>query len=338
MIKIDKKLFKQICEVQTVTSETDRMSLFLYDWLDSKGFNYTFDKYGNIFVNPELERVPCMVAHIDTVHDIVDDLTVFSAGNIWTGFDKTTMRQSGIGGDDKVGIYITLELLTLHNMKAAFFVDEEAGCLGSGACDLKFFKDCKYILQCDRKGNKDFITSIGGNKLSSATFISDVKKIIYGYGYDFCAGLITDVGELTDRKVGISTANISCGYYNPHQASEYINLDDVANCMNMCSDIFENLISSYPHINKYQKPKYSDNWYGSGSFNAKDVVKRYYGNGASSWGAYNYRTKKYDYDVIPASSHNEKAVYSEDHKDFIIFKSINNDNKQKDFFGDGDGI
>lgn len=326
-MKINKKLFKEVCEVQTVTGETHRMSLFLFDWLDSKGFNYTEDKYGNIFVNPELENVPCMVAHIDTVHDIVDDLTVFAAGNLWTAFNKETMRQTGIGGDDKVGIYITLELLMLHQMKAAFFVDEEIGCYGSGACDLKFFKDCKYILQCDRKGNADFVSSIGGNDLSSSVFISDVKNIIYNYGYDFCAGLITDVGELTNRKVGVSTANISCGYYNPHQASEYINLKDVLNCMEMCNEIFTALTAKYPHINKQKSWK---GIYGGSYYKNRDSW--------SAWGAYNYRTKKYDYDVIASTVHNEKAVYSEDHKDFIIFKSINNDNKQKNSFDEGDAI
>jgi putative aminopeptidase FrvX len=47
---------------------------------------------------------------------------------------------TGIGGDDKCGVYACLELLKeLPNLKAAFFVSEETGCHGSKKADPNFF-------------------------------------------------------------------------------------------------------------------------------------------------------------------------------------------------------
>ena len=100
----------------------------------------TFDDYGNMYVTKGDGPYPAMVCHTDTVHDIVKEpvAACIAKGNI-VAFKTLSMEQIGTGGDDKVGIHITLELLKQKtNMKAAFFLDEEVGCIGSSNANFKF--------------------------------------------------------------------------------------------------------------------------------------------------------------------------------------------------------
>lgn len=251
-MKINKSLLKELCQIQTVSGNTDDMKYFIIEYLSAMGVNSYEDAAGNLYCNQHLKDVPCIVSHIDTVHDIVSDLSVYECNNRWTGINEDTMKATGIGGDDKVGIYIALHLLKTHDIKAAFFVDEETGCDGSLASDAEFFKDCLYILQCDRRGNKDFVTDISG-PISSKKFQHDILYILNEYGYKFTSGMMTDVLALSQKNIGVSMANMSCGYYNPHQANEYIDLDDVENCLNMVNDLFYVVRERYPH-------KYKSTW------------------------------------------------------------------------------
>ena len=66
--------------------------------------------------------------------------------------------QTGIGADDKNGIWICFKMLErFKNMKCAFFVGEETGCVGSGRADMDFFNDCRFVIQCDRRGNRALV-------------------------------------------------------------------------------------------------------------------------------------------------------------------------------------
>ena len=52
-----------------------------------------------------------MVCHIDTVHQINQDVKAFIHDKTIYAMDTVTMTQFGTGGDDKVGIAITLHLI-----------------------------------------------------------------------------------------------------------------------------------------------------------------------------------------------------------------------------------
>jgi acetylornithine deacetylase/succinyl-diaminopimelate desuccinylase-like protein len=61
---------------------------------------------------------------------------------------------TGIGGDDKCGVFACLSLLKeLPNLKAAFFVAEETGCNGSLKANKNFFKNVGYGIQFDAPEN-----------------------------------------------------------------------------------------------------------------------------------------------------------------------------------------
>lgn len=317
-MKINKKLLRSICSIQSVSGNMQDMECFILEYLNSNNIEWDTDREGNIYINRSFKDVPCMVAHLDTVHKIEENLTVFESHDTWVAFNKENMNQIGIGGDDKVGIYITLELLKVHKMKAAFFVDEEIGCAGSMLADMKFFKDCLYVLQCDRRGNSDFVTNISG-VLSSKTFQNAVKPYLKNHMYNFSNGMITDVGQLAENGIGVSVANMSCGYYDPHCRTEYIVLPDIENCMNMCSGIFLNLVEAYPY--KYKREFSRGSWYDSNDNGIKAL-------GTSTWaygsvGSWNFKTKKYDSGIKTYKAFHKGLEWSADYKAWIDIDEMN---------------
>lgn len=245
------KFTKNLCKLVTIQSasyQTKLMMRHIRGVVQSiGGCTITFDDYGNMYVTKGDGPYPSMVCHTDTVHDIVKEpvAACIAKGNI-VAFKTISMEQIGTGGDDKVGIHITLELLKQQkNMKAAFFLDEEVGCIGSSNANFKFFDDCLFVLECDRRGDNDFVNSISGTKLYEKNFSKNIKVILEKYNRKECSGGMTDVVEIA-YKTDLPVANMSCGYYKPHSDEEYINIDDVINTYNLCSDIF-----------KYVKEKHS---------------------------------------------------------------------------------
>lgn len=237
--------------IPTETGECDLMYDYLLDLGHKEGWDMYNDKAGNLYaIKGVATTYPCAVAHMDTVHKIEKGgiLPVEVNGKI-IGINPLDMEQTGIGGDDKCGIWAALHCLRVSPAaKVAFFVDEEGGCLGSGNCDMTFFKDCRFILQADRRGNSDFVTEIAGEALSSGEFLLAVAPILKRYGYKRSMGLMTDVMELRDNQVGISAANMSAGYYNPHMKCEHIDLLDLENVCALMDTIFREVIEVYPFI------------------------------------------------------------------------------------------
>lgn len=227
-----------------------------------QGVYYTADHLGNIYAQKgNAKNYPCVVAHMDSVHDIVEDLHVLEFNGILTGFNRHTMKQTGIGGDDKVGIYIALKCLEkFDNIKAVFFVSEEVGCVGSGECDMSFFKDCRFVLQADRKGSKDFITSAGGVELSGKEFQDAVKTYVNKRGFSFATGMMTDVQELKRRGLSVACANVSCGYHRPHQSDEFVVVRQVENTLSLFRDIIANCTDVYKHEYKPVAYQSQYNW------------------------------------------------------------------------------
>lgn len=110
---------------------------------------------------------------------------------------------------------------------------------------MKFFDDCRFVLQCDRKGNSDFISDIYGNSLCSSQFIKDASLGEHGYKEE--RGMQTDVQTLRQRGLEISCANISCGYYYPHTPHEMTNIADLKKCLTLVEHIVENCREIYTH-------------------------------------------------------------------------------------------
>lgn len=286
--------FKELLEVQSYSYQEKRMNRYITSVLDQMAdVTYHLDKVKtgvNIYITKNSNSsvsFPCVVAHTDTVHKIVENLTCIEVSGAYTGINSATMSQTGIGGDDKVGIYVALRMLNeLPACKVAFFHAEEVGTVGSRSADLDFFKDCRFVLQCDRKGNKDFVTEIGWTELSSKEWQDDVQPIIEKYGYSFSDGGITDVGELKDLGLTIPVANMSCGYYNPHCSDEFIVIEDVNNVIELVRDICTNITKQYYHKAEYN---YKSSGYG---YNYNRYGSSYYDDFYDDYAKPTYEDKK----------------------------------------------
>ena len=203
------------------------------------GCTISYDSYKNIYVTKGKAKLyNCMVCHIDTVHSIVPSkiVPINVNGNI-IAINNNTLEQIGTGGDDKVGIHITIELLKkLDNFKAVFFLDEEVGCVGSSKANFDFFNDSTIVLQCDRRGYNDFVNTISGTQLFDDTLQYDIQDILTQYGRNVVSGGMTDVESIAE-KTNVQVANMSCGYYNPHSNEEYIKISEVHKTLYMCNEI-----------------------------------------------------------------------------------------------------
>lgn len=271
------KFIKNLSKLVTIQSEsynTRLMMRYINGIVQSiGGCAISYDKYGNMYVTKGQGPYPAMVCHTDTVHHIRKaKIECCRVGDNLIAVDTKDVEQIGTGGDDKVGIHITLELLkSRDNMKAAFFLDEEVGCVGSSQADFSFFDDCLFVLECDRRGATDFVNSISGIKLYDQNFSDAIKPILKKYGRQEVSGGLTDVLEIA-YATDLPVANMSCGYYEPHTDYEYINITDVINTFELCRDIFDqvNVLhevsgkrTSYYSMNYDYKNYYNKYNYGS---------------------------------------------------------------------------
>jgi ribosomal protein S27E len=150
---------------------------------------------------------------------------------------------SGIGGDDKCGVYIALALLTdLPACKAAFFRDEEIGTVGAGLAQMEFFDDCAFALQADRRGSEDVVFTAGGVEMTSRKFQDALLPIMHRYHRRVeLHGALTDVMTLKENGLPICAINASAGYHRPHNAREYVVIREVMATKRLFRDICTHL-------------------------------------------------------------------------------------------------
>lgn len=259
------------------------MIRFITGRLKKPGIRYKVDSYGNIYaVKGNSDTYPCIVAHTDEVHGIRSENyeAVSLRDEIIFGYDSKYKRFVGTGADDKNGIWVCLKCLEeFECIKCVFFTGEETGCTGSRMADMVFFEDCRYVLECDRKGSGDLVTLISGVELCSDGFLCDVDAL--SYGYKPVSGLMTDLLILKEKGLEVSCANISCGYYNPHTNEEYTVISELENCLRFVQSIMRNCTQVYPHL--YEPVVYPDrsdfapmDYYSNRCFNYRDNYEHAY--------------------------------------------------------------
>lgn len=201
--------FANLLKAERVTIH-DLVPFFKRDEMD-------FDEHGNIFIgfNEDTQRLPILVAHTDNVLE----------GEREPVFDLNRRcisgRDTGIGFDDKAGIIAIISLWRYfkeQRFRIILPADEEVGGVGSHAMDYFWYTDAKWILELDRKGDKDFIQTSGGTRLCSDEFAKKFEEM----GFKKATGVFTDVNVMKPNADWINMANLSIGYYNPHTDKEYL--------------------------------------------------------------------------------------------------------------------
>jgi putative aminopeptidase FrvX len=256
----DLEFLKSVLSVPTKTYNEKLMIQYLESWLTENNIPYFVDNKGNVYATKQESNVdndfyfPCVVSHTDTVHNI-DSINIREEQlpNA-QGLSKLALKAyndkgnpTGIGGDDKAGVYACLKLLTeLPYLKAAFFVSEETGCHGSKVADENFFSNVGYVIQFDAPENWMITEKCFGQMLfdRNSDFFSSVNKVLTEgmppQDLEYMVHPYTDVWALRSR-FDFSCINFSIGYYNYHTANEYVVVEDVMNGIKMGKQIIESL-------------------------------------------------------------------------------------------------
>ena len=239
---LTKDFVREVLTVPSVSGHEERVR----DLVATRGLEWgahvAYDEKGNVYLtkNPEgLKAVPCVAAHIDTVHrenlrlvysnELVpvqettdkDGRTVFSAPGV------------GVGADDKAGVAQALAAFRYMTKdggacKAAFFVGEETNMAGSSQLDRAFFDDVSVFVQFDSPGT-DSSLSLQGQKLFTKEFRKKYLKPATDryFGRDGIKQISYVPHPWTDtwqvmQKTDIMCVNAPCGYYQYHTVHEYV--------------------------------------------------------------------------------------------------------------------
>lgn len=173
-----------------------------YEPVVSKGFIYAA---GTVPV--------LLVAHMDTVHQDNVKLICYSRdGNV-------LMSPQGIGGDDRAGIYMILQLLKTHHCHVLFCEDEECGGVGAKCfASSGIIPDVNYIVELDRRGSRDAVFYDCDNP--------EFTEFVCSFGFVQDEGSFSDISIIAPV-LGVAAVNISSGYYNEHTRHETIDLRDI---------------------------------------------------------------------------------------------------------------
>lgn len=160
-----------------------------------------------------------LVAHLDIKHYVYPTDIYFDKEQ------KVIWSPTGIGGDDRCGIYLILQILNCKDIKdkpsILFTMDEESGCLGAKnvAKELKDkVKKLKYLVELDRRGKDDVVFYDTKNE--------KFFKFCEDFGFHKVEGLGSDIKYLT-QSWHIASCNVSVGYYNEHEKHEFINVQEM---------------------------------------------------------------------------------------------------------------
>src|SRR5699024_8016538 len=121
-----------------------------------------------------------LVAHLDTVHTMKPDIICFSEDG------RFVMSPQGIGGDDRCGVYMILQIIQDARCHVLFCEDEETGGNGARAFTRSRLRvNVNYIVEMDRRGNNDAVFYQCDNP--------DFTDFILSYGFEEKTGSFSDI-------------------------------------------------------------------------------------------------------------------------------------------------
>jgi putative aminopeptidase FrvX len=232
---------KEVLSIPSISGNESMVRDYIIEFAKENDIEYYTDAKGNLYLTKGEDNMtsgefyPCVVAHMDTVHrshieyiinkerlDIVEDCGTLTARH------PNTDRQTGIGGDDKCGVYVCLEMFNKFDiLKGAFFVEEEIGMLGSRQSDDTFFTNVGYAIQFDAPSSNWISEVCSGVRLFDDNFKGEIKETLNECGYtNFSIDPFTDVNQLA-TKYDFNCLNLGCGYYRQHTDSEYVVVEEV---------------------------------------------------------------------------------------------------------------
>lgn len=204
---------------------------------------YTDVVVGGGFIYAKGEIPVLLTAHMDTVHthSVVDYYEYVDAKG-----RHILSSPQGIGGDDRCGIYMILEIIKEHKCSVLFCEDEETGGDGSRKfCKTDFIAelaDLKYLIELDRANATDAVFYSCDNP-EFTKFIED------NTGYKEAWGTFSDISNLAPD-CGIAAVNLSCGYYHAHTLGEEVVVEEMLNTIEVVKELLSVECEQFMYIRK----------------------------------------------------------------------------------------
>lgn len=271
------------------TLEQEALHDFLFDILvDHYGEDNIAEDHGQfLFAKGNLDVL--LVAHLDTVHKTKPTLD-----EIFYDQEKGIMwSPRGIGGDDRCGVFIILNLLFKgYKPHIAFTWNEEIGCVGSRNMVTIFDPketmgaNINFAIQFDRKGHQEAVYYDLDNQL--------FEDYITKFGFETKIGSFTDICEICPEWK-FAGVNLSAGYANEHTTNEMVFLATIQDTFTKACAILDDQIASpqYFEYKEYPPKKYStgvgymrDQGFKSSGIDDDDYWKAKYG--WDEWDDYSY--------------------------------------------------
>lgn len=231
-------LLQQLLAVPSPSRREEAMVTFLKEHIHKRGVELcgklVSDQSNNVRIRKgKPGTVPCVAAHLDTVQQASAAKIVRKDGRLF-GVNELDQR-TGIGADDKAGVFVCLELLEkFDDIAVILFAGEEIGCVGAQNAPKAWFDDVGYVIEFDCPGRGLVSYTSNGMRLfaNGGEFIETAAPVLQAHGLThWQRHPFSDVMALR-RRFGISCLNLSCGYYNWHQRDEYVVLDEVQAALN----------------------------------------------------------------------------------------------------------
>lgn len=248
------KNFARVCRMSQSTLKT-----YVRKILERK---YEDVIVGDGFVYAQGEFPVLLVAHLDTVHKSLPSNIFYDAAT------DTLSCDEGIGGDDRCGVYMILEVIKKYKCSVLFCEDEEVGGVGAKKftkSDVSNGLSWNYMIEFDRMGSKDAVFYDCDNK--------EFTKFITEEFYEEDYGSFSDISTLAPH-FKCAAVNLSCGYYKAHTVNEYVVFHEMRDSIEAAckildrttkEDAFEYIKAvynySYSRLGGYYSNTYDDDLY-----------------------------------------------------------------------------
>lgn len=175
-----------------------------------------------------------LIAHLDTVHKQLPSVVCSSPDS------RILMAPEGVGGDDRAGVYIVLELLKKFKCHVLFCEDEEIGGIGAQLfVESGISPIVNYIVELDRRGKDDAVFYGCDNP--------EFTQFICSYGFREEYGSFSDISVIAPA-LGIAAVNLSSGYYCAHTRHEYIDMVHVRQIICRVSNLLTTHSTTYSYV------------------------------------------------------------------------------------------
>ena len=186
-----------------------------------------------------------VAAHMDTVWETSVGHEVF-----YDRKKNVMVNLRGGGYDDKVGIFMILELLeTGYRPHVIFCANEETGSLGAEALVRAYpkcpFDDCRFIIMLDRRGHMDCVFYDCEN--------DEFEEYCEKFGFKTAWGSFTDICTLCPAW-GMAGVNFSVGYVDEHTANEKLYVGTMFETLKKVSKILDQSEEDIPFFNYIPSP------------------------------------------------------------------------------------